>query len=161
MIDFSVMDLKGIIKAKKMVLNDTTWHSGKLKKNDFPLSKNRGLKLGSQWEWRIITFLCLGCELRLLISFNSAKSSSNSWLGVSVKSDTVVLARIEFHATHGTWHVHTNCGNTENIIPGITGGNSLRKLSSNHDKPPSTKDEVYGYVTDRVKLFNEEFELES
>lgn len=62
MIGFSATDLKGIIKAKKMVLKDTTWHSGKLKKNDFPLSKNRGLKLGSQWEWRIITFLCLGCE---------------------------------------------------------------------------------------------------
>lgn len=154
------MDLKGIIKAEKTVLNDTSWHSVKLKKNDFPLSKKKGLKLGSQWEWRIITFSCLGCELRLLISFNSAKSSCNSWLGLAINDDMTVLARIEYHATHGTWHVHTNCNDTENIISGIVGGNSFKRLSSKYDKPPSTKDDVYGYVTDRVKLFNKEFELE-
>ena len=153
------MDLKGIIKAPKTVLSDTGWRNGKLKRSDFPLSKNKGLKLGSQWEWRIITFSCLSSDSRLLISFNPAKSICNSYLGLVVKEDTVILARIEYHATHGNWHAHTRCDNAKSLMPGITGGNSFRKLSSKYDKSPSTKDEVYGYVTNKVKLFNKEFEL--
>ena len=155
------MDLKGIVKAQKTVLSDTGWSTGKLKKSHFPLSKNKGLKLGSQWEWRIINFSCLNSDLRLLIAFNPNKSSCNCYLGIVISDDTVVIARIEYHATHGTWHAHTKCENTSKILPGITGGNSFRKLSSKYDAPPSTKDDVFGYVTDRVKLFNKEFELES
>jgi len=123
--------------------------------------KNRGLRLGSQWQWRIINFSCLNSELRLLISFNPAKLSCNSYLGVVIKDDTVVLARIEYHATHGTWHVHTKCDDTNDLMPGITGGKSFRKLSSKYAEPPSIKDDVFGYVTDRVKLFNKGFELVS
>jgi len=91
----------------------------------FPVSKGHSFRVRSSYNWRIVTFECLGNQFRLLVFYRNDKQEYEAWLGMVDGSDTKVLARLEFHATHPGWHLHTNC-ETNDTPSGRIGGNVHR-----------------------------------
>ena len=76
-------------------------------KGDFPLFKNRSFRLGTGWEYCVHQLAQDGVDdMRLLIAFNPGKRDYLAWLAIASDVDQVVVARLEYHASHLGWHVH-------------------------------------------------------
>lgn len=115
------MRLKDIIRAKKTNIHWGDWKSGvKMLRTQFPMSKG-SFSVRSVYNWNISTFECLGKSFRLLVFYRADKQEYGAWLGMEDDKDMKVIARLEFHASHPGWHMHTNC-ETDQTPSGRSGG---------------------------------------
>ena len=106
------MKLRKIINGYKVVTDWGKWENGKkMPKTAYPLSKN-AFTISKAYTWRVVRFKCLGVQFRLLIAFRLDLNRYQSHLGVDLGSDTVTLARYEFHAGEPGWHMHCRCDDT-------------------------------------------------
>lgn len=74
------MELRDIVLADKSDIKVGPWHSGKVPKADFPIAKN-AYRLGSLYEWCVITFEALGVEVRVLVVLNPGKKNIRPFSG--------------------------------------------------------------------------------
>lgn len=116
------MRLKNICRAEKVVTDWGAWETGtKMPKAAFPLSKGNSVRIRGSYRRRIVRFSCLGRDYRLLIFYRLDKQDYDAWLGMVEGSDTRLVARLEYHATHAGWHLHANC-ETDSTPIGRSGG---------------------------------------
>lgn len=115
------MRVANVIKAHKSAVGFSQWTDEKIKTKDFPLNKKRGKvhPLSRRYRWQIITFVALGQAYRVLVGYHTLVPEFITTLAEDVGADCRVLARWEFHASHGGWHVHSVCGDTDGLSPGI------------------------------------------
>ncbi|MER8487165.1 hypothetical protein NKI51_02285 [Mesorhizobium australicum] len=124
------MRVTGVIRHRKANVAFSLWSDEKLKTKDFPLSKKRGkgYPLTRRWRWQIITFTAQGRNYRVLVAYHALVPEFIVTLGEEVGGDCRVLARWEFHANHGGWHVHTVCGDTDSLSVGIVKPAGTRRI---------------------------------
>jgi hypothetical protein len=109
--------LREFLCADKNVTSRGVWADKKMPKTGgkFPLSKNHSYRLGLGWRWRVVELSCEITDFRLLIAFRASRQQYIAALGVVRGYDTLVLASLEYHATHAGWHVHGYCGDPEGV----------------------------------------------
>ena len=122
----NVWNLRGEAKTEVRL---GSWNSGKMPKTAMPLSKqrHRSYKLGNQWRWRLVNFLCEGRSFRLLIAHDSEKEQFLAMLGEDTNGDTKVVASIEHHGTHPGWHIHFCFEKMSSVPSGVVRGPWVRK----------------------------------
>lgn len=122
------MHLRALIGAAKSQIRVGEWRNGKVPRASFPLAR-KAYRLGSAFEWCVITFHALGHECRVLVIVNVAKESFKAIVGV-VDEDTIrVLCSYEFHPdVHTGWHCHACCDDTSDIPTGLMRGPWVRRL---------------------------------
>lgn len=110
-----------VVRAPKSKLGFSQWTNEKLRTKDFPLSRKKGKvhPLSRRYRWQIIAFGALGRDFRALVGYHTQVPEFITTLGEDVGFDCRVLARWEFHGSHGGWHVHSTCGDTDGLSPGI------------------------------------------
>lgn len=106
------------------------WSDDRLKPKDFPLSRKRGkaYPLTRRWRWQIVSFKVVGRDYRVLVAYHTLVPEFMVTLGEEVGGDCRVLARWEFHATHGGWHVHSVCGDTDGLSVGIVKPSGTKRI---------------------------------
>lgn len=124
----SVMLLRDVIRATKVITSAGQWQSGKMPRSAFPLSKSKAkaYRLGNR-RWRAASFTARGCVFRLLVSYSYGLGQYQAMLGMDDGGDTKLLARIEKHPTHGGWHMHVAC-DSDDAPAGIKKGPWVRCL---------------------------------
>jgi hypothetical protein len=124
------MRVTGVIKSEKTNVSFSVWSDDKLRAKDFPLVKKRGraYPLTRRWRWQIVSFSAQGRNYRVLVAYHTLLPEFISTLGEEVGGDCRVLARWEFHATHGGWHVHSVCGDTDSLSVGIIKPLGMRRI---------------------------------
>lgn len=118
-------------RASPKSVDDTgTWSEKRMPMtaNGLPLSKSKGYRLGAGWRWKIVELSIATDKYRLLIAYHAAKQNYHCLLGVNLGSDTLVLARLEYHSTHPGWHVHACCTETESRHWGRVGYQDMKRL---------------------------------
>lgn len=101
-----------------------------MSRTSFPLSKARTkfYRLGSAWTWRIITFSAEGYEYRILVAYRTDREQFFAMLGVTDSvGDTKLVARLEFHGTHGGWHLHYASDEMATVPAGVRSGPWVKK----------------------------------
>ena len=123
------MNVWDVRSAKKSDLKVGKWTSGSMTRSAFPLSraKTKYYRLGSAYTWRVVTFRAGGCDYRILVSFRTDKEQFSAMLGMDDAGDMKIIARLEFHGTHGGWHIHHSTGEISAIPSGIRVGPWVRR----------------------------------
>ena len=124
------MGLKRLIRKGKEITDEGSWKNTKMPKSAFPLGKQAGFQVRSAFRWRVVRFTCGTQNFRLLMYYRLDLSKFSAMLGRDDAGDMCVLARYEFHADHGGWHVHTDCAGQQ--ISGRTGG--LKNCIPDHNR---------------------------
>lgn len=127
------MNLWSVRAATKTSINWGKWEKGKMSKSTFPLSKARTkfYRLGNAFTWRKITFCAKGYQYRLLVAYRTDKEQFSAMLGMDDAGDTKVVARLEFHGTHGGWHMHYATGSIGAVPAGIRVGPWTKRRDCN------------------------------
>jgi hypothetical protein len=123
------MNLWNLRGQAKQRLSLGTWTGGKMTRSAFPLSKaaSKFYRLGALWTWRVITFESGGSNYRILVAYRTDKEQFQALLGLDVAGDTKVVARLEFHGTHGAWHLHYASEPLGVVPSGIRSGPWVRR----------------------------------
>lgn len=83
----------------------------------------KGYRLAGSWRWSVHTLEANGDTYRLLVAYDVAKAQFASWLGLAEGAhNSALLARLEFHDTHGGWHCHWKLGDRDSVVRGIVRG---------------------------------------
>lgn len=124
--------LKDIIRADKTDIEFSAWGVGKLKSRDFPMSKKPGQRypMTARWRWQIISFSACGRKFRLLTSYHTLIPEFAAVLAEDTGRDSRILARWEFHLSHGGWHIHPVCDELDAISPGMVKPAGMMRLPS-------------------------------
>jgi hypothetical protein len=119
------MQTKTFIKMPKQILVAGKWRCGKLDpkqkmtKNSFTFGARNPFILGLEWHWRVDVLDCDGVSARLLVAYHLGKNNYLAWLVVEQPQGThIMVACLEHHGDHGSWHVHTMCGDIADIPVG-------------------------------------------
>lgn len=118
------MRVQDVIRGQKSEISVSDWGYGKTPKTKFPLSKagRRAYSFGAAWEWRFAKFKFAGRDFVIRLLVCDEKSKATVHLGLRNGRDTTVLCCYEYHADHITgWHLHTLCGEKNNIDTAPTG----------------------------------------
>ena len=118
------MGVRAILLQKAVLVDAGQWETGRMTKAAFPLSKNRSLRLGNGWDWRVIRLEYASENCRILITFHRNKQNAHAYLGIEKGTDMHVICILESHSTHPGWHVHTSCDHAGGMLgrlrwPGI------------------------------------------
>ena len=115
------MTLKEFITGVKLNVRHTPWSDGKLRANDFPLSRKSGrvYPLTRQWRWRITTLELENRNFRLMATYHKSIPEFMAVLAEDLEKDCRIIARLEFHGTHDGWHVHPFCDDFDNVASGV------------------------------------------
>ncbi|MDX0127405.1 hypothetical protein GOC15_22785 [Sinorhizobium meliloti] len=115
------MDSRDIITAAKTDIILGEWTDDKIRARDFPMSmKTKGAyPLTRRWRWQVSTFSALGRRFRVLAAYHTDIPEYTSVLAEDLGSDSRILIRWEFHQSHAGWHAHPNCGDVDEIKPGV------------------------------------------
>lgn len=107
------MSLRAFIRARKVIVDQGAWSDKRMPKTGgkYPLTKTRSLRVGAvNWRWRVIRLGAGSNEYRLFVGYNTAKREFHSVVGLDLgESTTLVLGRLENHATHPGLHMHGCC----------------------------------------------------
>jgi hypothetical protein len=121
------MRTKAFIMLPKAISRAGKWHcgaleaKGKMTKTSFPFGARNPFILGNQWHWRVDELICGSVPGRLLIAYHLAKENYLAWLTVEiVPGEHRVVACLEHHSTHGSYHIHTKCGELADFRPGCS-----------------------------------------
>ena len=161
------MNVWDVRRAAKSKVSWGTWGKGSMTRTAFPLSKakRRFYRLGSAYSWRVITFEAEGYEYRLLVTYRTDKEQFSAMLGVSnAESDTKIVARLEFHGTHGGWHMHYASEAMATVPGGVRSGPWVKKHDCNthgkfglpHGSEDGAKSKAMTIVADVFRLRTEE-----
>ncbi len=113
------MRLKAAIAAQKKVLDWGKWRDGgKVPRSAFFLVKSNQFTFGKAYRWRVLKMEALGESFRLLIAYNPKKEQYYAYLGMESDSDMKLLLSYEFHGSHPGWHVHSACGDLQQVPVG-------------------------------------------
>jgi len=118
------MRVQDVIRAPKSNIKVSDWGSGKFSKSKFPLSKagKRAYSLGSSWRWRFVEFDALGYHFVVRLIVHEGKAIARAHLALKGHKDCTVLCCYEYHADRNTgWHIHTLCGDKNNVETAPTG----------------------------------------
>jgi len=118
------MKVQSIIRAEKTNLAVGEWGAGKYQRSKFPLSKagRRAYSLGSSWRWRFAEFDAEGQHFVVRLIVNEGKAIARAHLAMKGARDCTVLCCYEFHPDLQTgWHLHTLCGERNNILTAPAG----------------------------------------
>jgi hypothetical protein len=117
------VDLRALVRAPKRILNDGEWKAGVMPRTAFPLSRsgNKAYRLGNR-RWRVVLFEALGLRCRMLIQYHPGLGQYQASWGVEHEGDIKVVAQLEYHPTHGGWHVHACCSDIADVPAGIRRG---------------------------------------
>lgn len=123
------MNIWHLRKAEKIAIDCGKWQTGKMPKNAFPMSKSRAkvYRLGSAWQWCVMTFQVSEKYYRILVAFRTDKEQFLAKLAVDDGGDMKLIARLEFHGTHGGWHVHYTDEPMRDIPSGVVNGPWVRR----------------------------------
>lgn len=100
----------------------------------FPLSKNRGIRLGAGWTWTVLNLSAGNKDFRMLIAYHVGKENYQAVLGYEFDADTHVIACLEYHGTHAGWHVHGCCSAPEKMNVGRMRYPDMKRLPSGKSK---------------------------
>lgn len=161
------MNVWHLRRASKCNINLGKWSSGSMNKAAFPLSKarTRFYRLGQAWTWRVVSFEAGSEVYRILVTFRTDKEQFQAMLGlVEARGDTKVIARLEFHGTHGGWHLHYAAGDLAKVPSGIRVGPWLKMhdcvrhetFGLSHDLEDDAKSKAMTIVADVFRLNDEE-----
>lgn len=107
------------IRVAKRIVTAGQWKDGRMPSTAFPLRRGKGYRLAGTWRWVVHTLEADGRTYRLLIGYDRAKEQYQSWLGLDCGHDSALLARLEFHDSHGGWHCHWKIGDEDSVVRGI------------------------------------------
>lgn len=140
------MRLRKVISADKKITDAGAWKSGvKMPKTAFQLSKSHSFKVSAKFNWRVVCFESLGEKFKLLIYYRTDLENYHADLARDVGGDMLLMARLEFHATHPGWHIHGLCDSTA-CVPGRSGGTD-KKIPANYG---FNKQLTFGITNDRL-----------
>lgn len=123
-------------RAPKKVAVSGPWKTGKMTKGDFPLSKNSSFRLGTGWEY-CIHELSGPNRMRLLIAFHVGKRDYLAWLTIENDHDQMIIARLEYHASHLGWHVHLKPDDLAKVAWGVVKQPGERLVDCKSDFDPA------------------------
>jgi len=131
---------RDVVQSQKHVTEAGTWQSGKVARAAFPLSKsgNKAYRVGNK-RWRAVRFTVGALEYRVLILLNEPFEQFQATLGAIVGNDMAVMASLEFHGTHGDWHIHHTEEDVAKIPAGFKRGSWIRKDEPPTPPPPFTR----------------------
>jgi hypothetical protein len=118
------MRIQDVLRAEKTGIAGSDWGTGKFPKTRFPLSKagRRAYNLGSAWRWRFVDFEALGQRFVIRVIYSETKARATAHLALRTDRDCVVLCCYEYHPDlHTGWHLHTLCGDANDIEKAPTG----------------------------------------
>ncbi|HTV70972.1 MAG TPA: hypothetical protein VMF90_20780 [Rhizobiaceae bacterium] len=144
------MRASDVIRAGKTDESVGAWSDDKLKAKEFPLSKKRGqaFPLSRRYRWQIICFKACGRSYRVLVAYHTLLPEFITVLAEDVMKDCKVLARWEFHGSHGGWHVHANCGDTDGLTKGVVKPAGVQRIPAKGSYHRHTKLLNDGHVMD-------------
>lgn len=111
------MRTKTLILARKASIRTGEWKRGPIPRAQWPSrrAKDKAYKYGPRYQWRIISFLCLGYECRVRILLNIDARILRATFAVTEDGDTKALCDYEWHASEPGWHCHARCGHVEDV----------------------------------------------
>ena len=112
------MKLLEIIRAQKNNVAVGGWKKGAIPKAQFPLTRAK-LKLGLDWEWRLVTFEALKQEFIVLIQLNLKKEEYRAILAMKYDMTLKVICHHELHTCHFNWHCHLIEGDVHETYAGV------------------------------------------
>lgn len=121
--------MRKIVAAEKSAIKFGPWKNGKVPKADFPLAKGP-YRLGSSFQWCVISFTALAQEMRVLVVMNRAKEKYEAVLGVMGPDGLRILCSYQYHAGEPGWHCHVTCDDARKVPPGIFRGPWVRRIPS-------------------------------
>jgi hypothetical protein len=120
--------LKDIIRAPKTEIVIGGWHAGRVERKDFPIAK-KAYRLGSSFQWCVITFQALGAECRVLVVRNDGKQKYEAVLGVMGANGMLrILCTYEYHASEPGWHCHATHDDVSTLSAGTMRGPWIRRI---------------------------------
>lgn len=124
------MRAQDIINAQKDIFDWGIPKQGGMTSSAFPLLKRRkqGLRLGSNFRWRLIRFKSLQETFRILITYHTVVEHYTAYMGMEVGPDTRLIMEYAYHGTHPGWHTHTGCGDIRLLPIGMLRGPWLSRL---------------------------------
>lgn len=136
-----------MIRAQKTQVVTSAWTDEKLRAKDFPLLKKKGgsYPLSRRWRWQTTRFRINQKQFLLLASYHSLIPEFVSVLAEEIDKNCRVLARWEFHQSHPGWHVHTVCGDIDNVSTGIVKPIGVERVphSASHHRHKNLLNEGY------------------
>lgn len=94
----------------------------------FPMRRGKGYRLAGSWRWVVHLLEAGDATYRLLIGYDLAKAQFQAWLGLVDGNDSALVARLEFHDSHGGWHCHWKTGHTDTLVRGIVRGGAVDRI---------------------------------
>ena len=124
------MNVWKIRSEDKTALEFGRWETGKMSRSAFPMSKARAkaYRLGSAWTWRVIKFDADGSQYRILVAYRTDKEQFMATLAVEDAGDMRIVASLEYHPTHGGWHIHYASEPMVNVPSGVRRGPWVRRM---------------------------------
>lgn len=121
------MEIRAFLKAPKVITKAAPWKCGavdsknKMPKTAFPLARKRSFILGNQWWWKLDHYECGPITGRILIAYHLEKANFIAFLAIdSAPDELAVVACLEHHYDHGSWHWHTKCADLSQFATGAT-----------------------------------------
>lgn len=121
------MEIRAFLKAPKAIAKAGAWKCGALDakqnmpKSALPLARNRSFILGNQWWWKLDHYECGAISGRMLIAYHLEKANYIAYLTVERgPNELAVVACLEHHFDHGSWHWHTKCAELNDFATGTT-----------------------------------------
>jgi hypothetical protein len=142
------------IRQPKTIVEAGKWHSGKMPRSAFPLSKSHSYALGSGWDWSVCVLESDDNRYKLLVAFDPFKEQYRAWLGLESGSDLALLARLEFHPSHKGWHLHRKNGRVQDIARGVVKEQRGRDRSRNCAAPPTFTVSQLDALSMAFRVFN-------
>jgi hypothetical protein len=121
------VEIRALLKAPKAITKAGAWKCGaldakqKMPKGALPMARKRSFQLGNQWWWKLDHFECGSITGRILIAYHLEKSNYIAYLAIERGLDEfAVVACLEHHFDHGSWHWHTKCADLSDFATGAT-----------------------------------------
>lgn len=111
------MRIGDIIRAHKANVEISGWNTGKIPPTAFKIK--RKFPTGADWDWRVITFLALDRNFRLLLRLNIDKAYYSAILSLETGSVIQVICHHELHLSHRNWHCHFVPGDVTKTHPHV------------------------------------------
>lgn len=115
------MHLRQIVRAPKTAIKIGEWRFGKVPKHDFPIAR-AAYRLGSTYEWCVVTFQALGGHFRVLVVLHEGKQKYQATLGLMANGILKLLCSYEWHADEPGWHCHAACDDPNTVPRGFFRG---------------------------------------